>query len=180
MTSTTIALLVAAPLIAWRLYSRFRRMIGRQKLSPVRPWVTVVFLPTVILFLGMGVIAHPERIAWLACGLIAGALLGAFGLRRTRFESTPDGWFYTPNAHLGILVSLLLVVRVVYRIVIVGAIDPGAAQGPYEFARTPATLAVFGLLAGYYVTYAIGLLRWRFRGQPPRPAVEERAGGPGA
>jgi hypothetical protein len=26
-----------------------------------------------------------------------------------------------------------------------------------------ATVAIFGLLAGYYITYAIGLARWRYR-----------------
>ncbi len=27
--------------------------------------------------------------------------------------------------------------------------------------RSPLTLAVFGLIAGYYMTYALGLVRWR-------------------
>jgi hypothetical protein len=31
-----------------------------------------------------------------------------------------------------------------------------------DFARSLLTLAVFGLLAGYYIRYAIGLVRWRF------------------
>jgi hypothetical protein len=34
-----------------------------------------------------------------------------------------------------------------------GATESGAAF----------TLAVFGLLAGYYIAYAIGLVRWRLR-----------------
>jgi hypothetical protein len=32
-----------------------------------------------------------------------------------------------------------------------------------RLARSPLTLAVFGLVAGYYISYAIGLARWRFR-----------------
>jgi len=30
-----------------------------------------------------------------------------------------------------------------------------------HFALSPATPAIFGTLAGYYVAHAIGLLRWR-------------------
>jgi hypothetical protein len=36
----------------------------------------------------------------------------------------------------------------------------GALQH-HEFATSPLTLFIFGLLAGYYMTYAFGLLAWR-------------------
>ena len=36
------------------------------------------------------------------------------------------------------------------------------ARSPLEFAHSPLTLSIFGLLAGYYIAYAIGLVRWRF------------------
>ena len=91
-----------------------------------------------------------------------GALLGIFGLSKTRFEPTKQGLFYTPNAHLGIALSLLFVARIVYRLVEVYAIEPTAPHGMDDFARSPLTLAVFGLLAGYYIFYAVGLVRWRF------------------
>ena len=160
---STITLLVLLPLLAWRVYARFRRMVGRQRLSRVRPWITLAIFPTLIVLLGFAAQAHPERLWWLAGGLGLGALLGVFGLSRTRFEPTPQGLFYTPNAHLGIALSLLFVARIIYRIVEVYAIEPGARHGMHDFARSPITLAVFGLLAGYYIAYAIGLVRWRFR-----------------
>ena len=100
---------------------------------------------------------------WLAGGLGFGSLLGFFGLNQTRFEPTPKGLFYTPNAHLGIALSLLFVARIAYRLVEAYAIEPTAPHGTSDFARSPLTLAVFGLLAGYYLTYALGLVRWRFR-----------------
>jgi hypothetical protein len=71
--------------------------------------------------------------------------------------------FYTPNAHLGIALSVLLAVRVVYRMAQIYSGDPGAQVATPDFARSPLTLAVIGLLAGYYVAYAIGLIRWRSR-----------------
>jgi hypothetical protein len=67
----------------------------------------------------------------------------------------------TPNAHLGIALSLLFVARIIFRAVQVYVIDPSVPHDPSDFARTPLTLAVFGVLAGYYIAYAIGLARWR-------------------
>ena len=154
-------------LIAWRVVRRVRRMVGRQKLSAVRPWVTVVLFPTLAVLLALAALVHPERLAWLATGLAAGAALGVWGMNLTRFESTPQGVYYTPNLHLGIALSLLLIGRVLFRFVQVLSIAdamPGAAMtsfGGPEFVRSPSTLGIFGLLAGYYTAYAVGLLRRR-------------------
>jgi hypothetical protein len=41
-------------------------------------------------------------------------------------------------------------------------LEPGRPRSPLEFAHSPLTLSIFGLLAGYYIAYAIGLVRWRF------------------
>ena len=161
--SATVALLVLLPLIAWRVYARFRRMVGRQRLSRIRPWITLAIFPALVLMLAFAALAHAGRLWWLGGGLGIGVLLAIYGLRRTRFEPTPQGLYYTPNAHLGIALSLLLVARIVYRLVEVHSIAPEAAHGASDFARSPLTLAVFGVLAGYYIGYAIGLLRWRWR-----------------
>lgn len=112
-----ITLLVLAPLLIWRLYSRIRRMVGRQRLSRVRPWITVILFPLLVLLLASAGYARPELLLWLAGGLASGGLLAAYGLRRTQFETTPQGLFYTPHAHLGIALSLLLVSRILYRLV---------------------------------------------------------------
>ena len=40
---------------------------------------------------------------------------------------------------------------------------PTPSTSAADFVRSPLTLAVFGLLAGYYIAYAIGLVRWRYR-----------------
>jgi hypothetical protein len=162
LSPSTVTLVVLIPLILWRVYARFRRMVGRQRLSRVRPWITLAIFPSLVLLLGLAARSHPERLWWLAGGLILGSMLGVFGLRRTRFEPTPKGLFYTPNAHLGIALSLLFVGRIIYRVAEVYLLDPSSAHGMDDFARSPLTLAVFGLLAGYYIAYAVGLVRWRF------------------
>lgn len=150
------------PLVAWRLYARLRRMIGRQRLSRIRPWVTLVIFPLLLGLLALAARAHLERLWFLAIGVALGGALGVVGLGKTRFERTPEGLFYTPNAHLGIAISLLLVGRVIYRLVaaFVFGVTPAPAE-PNDFAITPLTLGVVGLLTGYYIAYSAGLLRQR-------------------
>lgn len=159
-SASTITLLILAPLLMWRAYSRFKRMVGRQRLSRVRPWITLTIFPMLVILIGLANLSHPERLWLFAVGLAAGGALGIFGLRKTRFERTQSGPCYTPNAHLGIALSLLFVARIIYRIVEVYVIAPEVAHGLGDFARSPLTLAVFGLLAGYYMAYAVGLVRW--------------------
>ena len=159
--ASTIAVAIAVPLIAWRLYARFRRMVGRQRLTRIRPWIQLTIFPLLVMLLGAASVAHPLNLAVLAAGLAAGAGLGLYGLRRTAFEPTSQGLFYTPNAHLGIALSTLFLLRIAYRAYEVYVLAPGPHVP--DFARSPLTLSVFGLLAGYYVAYAIGLVRWRRR-----------------
>ena len=113
---STITLLVLVPLFVWRFYRRFRRMVGRQRLSKVRLWVTLAIYPALLVLLCFAARTHPERLWWLAGGVGFGSLLGLFGLNKTRFEPTPKGLFYTPHVHLGVALSLLFVVRIVYRL----------------------------------------------------------------
>jgi hypothetical protein len=160
---STLSLLVLLPLLVWRVYARFRRMVGRQRLSRIRPWITLALFPALTLLLSIAALNHPARLWWLGAGLVLGALLGLFGLRKTRFEPTRQGLYYTPNAHMGIALSTLFMARIVYRLVEVYGIDPSHPHGMDDFARSPLTLAVFGLLSGYYVLYASGLVRWRWR-----------------
>jgi hypothetical protein len=72
----------------------------------------------------------------------------------------------------------LFVGRIAYRLFEIYAAEPAVQHGVDDFARSPLTLAVFGLLAGYYITYAIGLVRWRFgvlRAKRAREALKPEA-----
>jgi len=158
-------------LIAWRMHARVRRLIGRQKLPPVRPWVTVILFPVLVALLALGARTSLHLSAALAGGVIAGVTLGVIGLHMTRFEVGSDGLYYTPSAHIGIALSTLVVARVVWRFLFTGMGAAGAGFGggsampaqPPHTTLTPLTLLLIGTLAGYYFTYAVGLLRWAAR-----------------
>lgn len=160
-TPNFLPYLIVVPLVLWRLYRRVKRNIGRQHLTKWRPWLTMTLFPAIVILISLGALAQPLRLAALAAGIVSGAVLGVFGTRHTKFENTPEGLFYTPNAHIGIALSVLFAARVVYRMIQLYSIDPNAQPNPADFASSPLTLSIFGLLAGYYVTYAIGLVRYR-------------------
>lgn len=152
-----------AALVVWRVVARMRRMIGRQRLSTVRPWITVVVFPLVLVLLVATNLAQASVSAAALAGAAIGACLGVLGTRLTKFEATPAGLFYTPNAHLGIALSLLLVLRLAWRFVVLQTAGRAIDAQAMQLGASPLTMAIFGTLAGYYVTYAIGLLRWRAR-----------------
>jgi hypothetical protein len=175
MTSTWFFGLFFA-LIAWRVYRRIRRNIGRQRLHPVRAMFSILILSAVTALFALTSIGHPKVLLALAGGAAAGIGLGFVGLRLTRFESTAEGHFYTPNTPIGVSLSLLLTGRVLYRFwvnrdVMASSFDPNAAVGhaPPPL-QSPLTFLIFGLTAGYYIVYQIGLyLHSRDKNRPAAP-----------
>ena len=176
-----ITWLLLVPLIGWRMVVRFRRLTQRQRLSRIRPWITLTIFPLIVSMLAMtaflpGHEPQPWKLAWLVAGLAAGALLSLYGLKRTQFEAVKgEGLFYTPHAPLGIVLSSLFAIRVVWRLGDLLMHGPAASQGP-EFVLSPYTLAPVGLFAGYYIAYAIGLLAWRWKVMKRRKARDDASG----
>ena len=105
----------------------------------------MTLFPLLILLLAFGLRFKPPIMGTaLAGGLVLGIALGLLGLRLTRFESTPEGLFYVPSAHLGVALSTLLVCRIAYRFLAAGGL-PDAQQGfPYFFRSALAKLATPG------------------------------------
>jgi len=156
------------PLVLWRIYARVRRNIGRQRSRAWRHWFGVTLFPLLVLLFALAALARPVAEGALWGGVAAGVALAIAGLRLTRYERTAEGFFYTPNAYIGVGLSLLLVGRILYRMTqLYGANAAAAAGSSPDFARSPLTLLIFGMVAGYYAAYVAGLLRWRRRAAPP-------------
>lgn len=165
-----------AALVIWGLYRRARRFIGRQTLQPGRLWTRIGFLAVIGALVLVFSARSEETLGALLAGACCGAVLGWVGLKYTRFEATPEGRFYTPHAYIGLIVVALLVGRVLYRFVVLYSGDPGsyAYQNPYAYQRGPLTLAIFGTLIGYYISYYLGVLA-----KSRQPAIPEQTGGTG-
>ena len=160
MNLTTLALLVLTPLLVWRVYSRLKGMMQRQRSIVSRHWTGLGVFAAMVLVPGSELVARPMSLAWLAVGTAAGIAYGVWGLRLTRFEDTDQGYFFTPNARLGILVALLFVARIMY-IGFEMYANQGSSTPTPKFTDSPLTLLSLGLVAGYFGTYSAGLLRWR-------------------
>lgn len=155
MSPNTIILTVLMCLIAWRMYRRVRRNIGRQPLHPRRAIKSIVILSLVSLLIVGTSFQNTNLLLGFGGGLLLGALLGFVGLRLTKFETTDEGHFYTPNTHIGVAISLLLVGRIAYRFMTFH--DISTAQNHPPPMQSPLTIFIVGLTVGYYLVYQTGL-----------------------
>lgn len=156
-----IAVAVLAPFLGWRIYVRFRRASGRQRLTKYRAPVTLTVYALLVAAVALANLRRPVPLAAFTAALAIGAGLAAFALARTRFEPTRGGLFYRPFAPIGVALAILFLARVAYRLVEFHVVDPAAARDALEFGQSPLTIGAFGLLAGYQFWYVLGLARWR-------------------
>jgi hypothetical protein len=155
MTPVPVVPVLFGGLIAWGIYRRVRRNIGRQQLRPRRiTFSIVVFSLVSLLFIGMS-LQQLHLMLGIVGGLVLGVMLGFVGLRLTRFETNAEGHFYTPNTHIGVALSLLFAGRMLYRLWVFR--DATIAAGHPPPFQSPLTFFIFGLIAGYYIVYLIGL-----------------------
>jgi hypothetical protein len=161
MDLTTIALIILAPVLVWRVYARIKSRMTRQR-SIVSRHYTGLLAFFAMVAVPASELANPLTLAALAAGLAAGLALGVYGLRVTRFEETSEGYFFTPNARLGTLIAMALVARVLYLGVLIYANKGSNAPTP-RITDSPLTMVTVGLAAGYFWMYSAGLLRWRLR-----------------
>jgi hypothetical protein len=162
-TPTNSSFIVVVSFLIWRVVSRIRRHIGRQPLRPVRMTFRIVFLS--LATLGLAAVEPHETnfMLGLGGGLLAGVLLAILGLHLTQFENTSEGYFFTPNMYVGITISLLLVGRLGYQMIRYKHMAEQHRSESYSLVQSPLTLLLFGLLAGYYIAYYIGVFFYSHR-----------------
>ena len=161
MNIQTIALLILVPLLIWRVYARLKRMMARQRSVMSRHWTGLAVFTAMVLVPGYDLGGQLAPLGWLALGTVTGIGYAVWGLRKTRYEATPEGYFFTPNARLGMLVAMLFVGRIIY----VGLeifVNQGTPNTLPRFTDSPLTLICLGVFAGYFGAYSAGMLRWRF------------------
>ncbi|SDR65233.1 hypothetical protein [Opitutus sp. GAS368] len=158
MTSRQLVPALIIPFVAWRVYLRVRRNIGRQPFRPDRLKVSVGIFATIVLIFAATGLMYPPVLAALAGGLALSVPIALGGLKLTKFEDTPQGKFYTPNTALGIGISALFLGRIAYRFLVLYAVtDLQTPQAPQPF-QSPLTFFLFGLSAGYFIAYQTGVL----------------------
>lgn len=158
MTAAQVVPALVVPFVAWRVYVRFKRNVGRQPFRPRKLKARVFFFSVITALFLFAVMGNLPVLGGLVGGLVAGALLAQLGLKLTRFELTSEGEFYIPNTAIGVGLTLLLVGRIVYRIIAVVVSPSLNGAPPAGMFQSPLTLVVFGLSAGYFIAYNLGLV----------------------
>ena len=162
MTNAQIVPAILIPFIAWRFYRRIRANIGRQKFNTARSATILVIFGVVSVLAAYSTFFRLDLLLAQTGGLLVGVMIGLVGLKLTEFADEAEGRFYTPNSYLGVAVSVLLIGRIAYRFFVLYTLDPAAQREMSGLGQSPLTLGLFGLTAGYYVAYHVGLLaKWR-------------------
>jgi hypothetical protein len=170
MEMTTLVLLLLVPLAVWRIYSRLKVVLGRTKSELWRHYATLAVMVVAILAVAVQVFGNWVAMAALAAGALVGAMLGRLSMKRSRLENRPDGFFYTQDRKLGLLVVMLFISRLIYRLFEAYLhMHNGVPLDP-DFLGNPISSWLFGLLGGFYGVYAWLLIQWRRSQKPvPRP-----------
>ncbi|UGQ46872.1 hypothetical protein [Massilia endophytica] len=174
MELTTLALLVLIPLLVWRIYSRLRPLFARQESLMWKHWVGAAGFPLLVLISAIATFRDVLALSCLGAGVLAGGWMGRYALSKTRIETHGIRYFFTPNARFGMVICLLFAARILS--IGIELYMNRQSDFPKPLTREmvllhPLTMASFGLLAGYFAYYSIGMLRWR-RAQPPMPGLE--------
>jgi hypothetical protein len=171
--------MLMAPLAALAIYRRVRGNFGPQPIRRKRMIARIAILAAVTVLLALTGLYDPMLLAGLAAGIGGGAVLGLAGLRLTTFGRNDGGAdVYIPNPWIGAALTVLLIGRLAWRFleVMPQIKDPALAAGAGHAPPmgSPLTLAVFGLMVGYYVAYYAGLLvhHRRFQREHGLPAAD--------
>lgn len=161
--------LIMLPLLAFIVWRRVRRTFGQQPIRRKRMMARIVIFVIIGSLLALSGFHHLALAEGLVGGVLIGAAIGLVGLQLTRFEVDPvKGDCYVPNPWIGALLTMLLLARLVWRLMVVypqmqhaeAMASAGAAvqMQPMAYASSPLTMLVIGLLVGYYIAYYSGVL----------------------
>lgn len=182
-----VVLLIA--LIPFSLIQRYRVGTARQR---ARGWliglnIAALTLSAMMFVIGAGFsgIWIPHALSYSLAGLAVGSVLGIVGLVVTKWETMPDGLYYTPSRLLVLGVTLIVSARILYGFW--RAMHTWRAGGFGDSwlgsAGVADSMAAGAVVLGYYLVYWIGVRRRfrrvpravRFTARPPRAAGAGRS-----
>ena len=146
--------------LALRYRAGTARRQARHWVASLNVWMTsfsAVFFLSFTLLLSFWV---DSAFRFALIGLVFGGILGLIGLAITRWESQPEGLFYTPNRWLALLFTLAIAARFVYgwwRATHSGSNAPVDQYWLVTASGTQLSLAVAAGLIGYYLVYSVGV-----------------------
>ena len=157
-------LLAFAGVVLLSLALRYRagtaRRQARHWVASLNVWMTsfsAVFFLSFTLLLSFWVGA---AFRFALIGLGCGGILGLVGLAMTRWESQPEGLFYTPSRWLALFITLAIGARFVYgwwRATHSGRDVTTDQHWLITASGAQLSMAVAAGLIGYYLVYSVGV-----------------------
>ena len=144
--------------LALRYRAGTARRQGRPWVATMNVWATGLSAVLFLFFTFLISFWLGPTLPFALTGMGFGGLCGLVGLAVTRWESQPEGLFYTPSRWLALLVMLAIAARLVYGW---WQTTHHSAAGEQHWllsaSGTQISLAVAAGLIGYYLIYAIGV-----------------------
>jgi hypothetical protein len=158
-----LVVLAFVALIPIALVQRFRMGVARQR---ARGWLIAINLVGISISMMMFALASVVTSIWLhpalvytLVGLATGFVLGAAGIWFTRWESFPDGLYFTPNRWLVLGMTLVVAGRILFGFWRAyhtwrAGFDDASWVAAAGLAKS---MAAGGVVLGYYFVYWIGV-----------------------
>ncbi|QQZ09084.1 sporulation protein [Heyndrickxia vini] len=147
-------------LIGFILYRRIKRSIGFQPLRKRRLIVRITLFSILLILLLFTSAIHPISYLYDLVGIGLGVILLLFAVKHSTFEQKNEILFYRTHIWIESLILFLFLSRFLYRMIEVYNLSKIQPQmDPQTFGKDPLTLAVFFILAVYYIGYYSFILR---------------------
>ncbi len=172
-----LALLVLLPLsIVQRYRVGTARRLGRSWVATLN--LVILGFSAALFILGAAVMSLwvPEILVYVVGRFAGGGILGALGLKLTRWEPSGRTMHYTPSRVLVLILTLAVSARVLHGFWRAWQAWTAARPGASWLAASGAadSLAVGAVVLGYYLTYWAGVARRMKRPRiHPREVLDE-------
>jgi hypothetical protein len=157
-------LLASVGVVLLSLALRYRagtaRRQARSWVASLNVWMTSL---SVVFFLSFSLLFSfwvGSAFQYALIGIGVGGILGLLGLTLTRWESRPEGLFYTPSRWLAFIIVFAIAARVLYgwwHATHPNSNAPADEHWLITASGTQLSLAVAAGLIGYYFVYSIGV-----------------------
>jgi hypothetical protein len=156
-------LLAFAGVVLLSLALRYRagtaRRQARRWVANLNVWATsfsAVFFLSFTLLLSFWI---ESAFRFALIGIASGAILGLLGLAMTRWESRPNGLFYTPSRWLAVVITLAIAARFIYGWWRATHSSSTASDQHWLITAsgTQLSVAIAAGLVAYYLIYSIGV-----------------------